>query len=656
MTADIGDFTCCPASCVRHRPSFRPRHAPDRNHRLCGHAKQTTRTQTACSSEPAGRRNRDSDAVRHNLLAVSVGRDTWQHLVCTLTHNHTHAAAVVAEYNNSYTFKMKKKWQRLTKKRTSPDTPWMDSMTNRYAPQTPTKSHHDGADNDAAALSSSPSQTIFAPFSPNQQTSSTTRNRASVLIHQKSPLLISTPPQVTRALAYSHPFILPLNHVAGLMSWTTGDPWESFLLVLVFWFSVLYGDRVIRFAGPLLVVMALILGMYSRRYSPLSSTVWSGQKVKRKRADSAQRKSLDEILDTLQTFTGRCDVLLDPLLNMTEFLSTQSSATSATTRPALTALFMRILAFTPIWIALTLPPLYIITTKRIVLTIGTLGLTWHSRAARVTRTILWRSRTVRNTCSILTGLNFVGPAQSEMVQSALLSNVNRPSNAAMNGKPGVRFTFTIYENQRRWIGIGWTASLLAYERQPWTDEHLNPTSDPEHFDLPDTEHKTTKWKWVQGSEWSVEGATVDQEKPHTDPSRYEGGWIYCDNKWHDGSKSDSWTRWTRRRKWMRDAELVDVSNAEEETAMTSGKGETGVDKDRSDAASLDGTTKRKSWFSRSRQPNNDKSDAVSKAGSSDTVTSTIAQDDPEDDMHTPLKYRHMDYDRSIGEGLAEGLS
>lgn len=529
-------------------------------------------------------------------------------------------------------------------------------MTDRYTPQTPTKSHHDGADDDAPEPSSSAPQTIIAPFSPNQQTSSTTRNRASVLIHQKSPLLISTPPQVTRALAYSHPFILPLNHVAGLISWTTGDPWESFLLLSAFWFTVLYADLVVRWAGPLLVVVALILGMYSRRYSPLSSTVWSGQKAKRKRADSVQRKSLDEILDTLQIFTGRCDVLLDPFLSMTEFLSTQSSATSATTRPALIALFIRILAFTPIWIALTLPPLRIITTKRIVLTLGTLGLTWHSRPARVTRTILWRSRTVRNICSVLTGLNFVGPAQSEMGLSPSFSNMNAPSKEIVNGKPGVRFTFTLYENQRRWVGIGWTASLLAYERQAWTDEHLNSTSDPENFELPDTDHKMTKWKWVQGSEWSVEGATANQEKPHSDPSRYEGGWIYCDNKWHDGSKTDSWTRWTRRRKWMRDAELVDVTAAEDETAITSGDGQAGTDTDRNDAVNFDSVTKRRGWFSRSRQPTYDKSDAVSKAGSGDSVTSTPSPDNPEDDVHTPIKYRHMDYDRSIGEGLAEGLS
>ena len=161
-----------------------------------------------------------------------------------------------------------------------------------------------------------PAPTVAA-FSPNQQTASRTKNQKSVLIHQKSPLLVATPPQVTRALAYSHPFILPLNFVAGLLSWTTGDPWESFLLLGVFWAVVLYGDYMLRWAGPVVLVAGLIGGMYSRRYSPLSSTVWSDANRKRKRADSDQRKSLDEVLETLRTFTNRCDVLLDPFLTLT---------------------------------------------------------------------------------------------------------------------------------------------------------------------------------------------------------------------------------------------------------------------------------------------------------------------------------------------------
>ncbi|KAK3622949.1 hypothetical protein LTR56_021890 [Elasticomyces elasticus] len=524
----------------------------------------------------------------------------------------------------------------------------------------------------------------IAPFSPSQQTASTKAgSRSSILVYQKSPLLVATPPQVTRALAYSHPFILPLNHVAGLLSWTTGDPWSSFLLLTTFWFGVLYGDAVVSWAGPLVVVVGLILGMYTRRYSPLSSTLWSGQekKVKRRRPESEQRKSLDEILETLQTFTGRCDVLLDPFLRLTEFLSTQSSATSATTRPALTSLFLRILALTPFWILLTLPPLHIVTTKRVLLVLGTVGLSWHSRPARVTRTILWRSRSVRNALSLITGLTFAGPLPTAPTTPALITKTKETKAAtpgvSANAKPGVRFAFTLYENQRRWLGLGWTASLLAYERQAWTDEHLTETPDLMTFSLPDTESETTKWRWVPGSEWRVEGAERDKVEREKSAKRIGGGgggddvgWVYYDNKWRDGRRVDGWDRYTRRRKWVRDAELVEISleGEEVEGVVTATSSATGMGSD-GDEGSVSSTAKRKGWFGggngsttpkklgREKGKAKDRSDAGSgKAGSLESVRS---RDDSGDDVHTPHNARYdreFQWDRSIGEGVMEGLS
>ena len=220
-------------------------------------------------------------------------------------------------------------------------------------------------DDEGAPISiADPNPPTIAPFSPITLSHAVNANkqRSTILVHQKSPLLIATPPQITRALAYSHPFLLPLNKVVGLLTWTTGDPWESFLVVAGFWGIVLYGDAVMRWLGPVVIVITLILGMYSRRYSPLSSSGWAGGKGKKKghkRAESEatnikHQKTLDEIVDSLKEFTSRCNVLLDPLLELTDFLSTQQTATSATTRPALTTLLIRILLITPVWVLLTL--------------------------------------------------------------------------------------------------------------------------------------------------------------------------------------------------------------------------------------------------------------------------------------------------------------
>ena len=386
-----------------------------------------------------------------------------------------------------------------------------------------------------------PNPPTIAAFSPNSSGASpATRQRSTILVHRKSPLLVATPPTITRALAFSHPFLLPLNQLVGLITWTSGDPWESFLIVAGFWAITLYGDVIIRYAGPIVVVVCVILGMHSRRYSPLSSSGWTNEKFKDSKATHSEgnmkhQKSLDEIVDTLTVFNSRCNVLLEPFMQFTDFLSTQRTATSATTRPALTTMFIRILFITPIWIGLTLPPLYVLTTRRVVLAIGTLMLSWHSRPARVSRTILWRSRFIRRIVSATTGLKFgvppepvtpgKGPPPPLPPRHKSQHDVANSLAANGNAEPsGVRFTFVVFENQRRWLGLGWTYSLLAYERAAWTDEHLNPSDPKDTFQLPEVEHGTAKWRWVRGSEWQVEGGGKKKASTGDD------GWIYYDNK------------------------------------------------------------------------------------------------------------------------------
>lgn len=528
--------------------------------------------------------------------------------------------------------------------------------------------------------SGDPNTPIVAAFSPSTplHSPSATKQRSTILVQRKSPLLVATPPQITRALAYSHPFIVPLNRLAGLLSWTTGDPWESFLLVAAFWALTLYGDALIRWAGPLLVVIALIIAMYSRRFSPLSSTGWTGEKGPRghKRADSASmrhHKSLDDIVDELKLFTSRCNILLDPWLSLTEFLSTQVTATSATTRPALTNLFVRILIVTPMWILLTAWPFHLITSKRVILAIGTISLTWHSRPARVFRTVLWRSRFLRRVSASITGLTFPGVETAE----SIASSDGKPELPARNksatvhemaaslakkrnpDSPGIRFTFTLYENQRRWLGIGWTSSMLAYERAAWTDEHQNSTAPKDRFELPEVEGGHARWRWVDGSEWHVEGADEGKETKDGD----DDGWIYYDNKWRDGRRGkDGWGRYTRRRKWCRDAELVEVTPSTEITpsptpklAPESNEEKTGEESEATEQANGDPTgpsttdlkddssssqSRRKYWFRRSSQPTSDKSTPVS--------SGSTRLDDDDDEVHSP--YRQIEQPRTWALG------
>lgn len=440
-----------------------------------------------------------------------------------------------------------------------------------------------------------PTFAAFSPVTLSANTPSRSSRRSTILVHQKSPLLLATPPQITRALAYSHPFILPLNSFAGLLTWSSGDPWQSFLLVCAFWAIVLYGDLVVRWAGPVVVGIGLIAGMYGRRYSPLSSSGWtepardskdgslkpqpSGvgaatsmpakgtkaaaaaekQQTKHTRGSSEvtntkHQKTLDEIVETLKELTGRCNVLLEPLLEMTDFLSTQRTPTSATTKPALTAMFMRLLIVTPFWVALAAPPWRVVTTRRVVLLGGTLVLTWHCRVMRVSRTILWRSAAIRRLASAITGLHFENPPKTQPPKvtvetedgktSAQPSNeaeitkaIRKPSMAISHRRSGstksagVKFTFIIFENQRRWVGLGWTNNLFAYERPAWTDEHNNAVPPKDEFELPEVDDGGhMRWRWADKSSWRVDGVPDEYGPVDYDSEEGKNGWVYYDNK------------------------------------------------------------------------------------------------------------------------------
>ncbi|EEY23511.1 peroxin 23 [Verticillium alfalfae VaMs.102] len=380
----------------------------------------------------------------------------------------------------------------------------------------------------------------FASFSPvtlSASVPSRSSRRSTILVHQKSPLLLATPPQITRALAYSHSFLLPMNKAVGLLSWTTGDPWESFLLVCACGW------------------------MDDRDPEPT-------------RNQKGHARSGSEITHTRPPEDAGRDLRDRP----------------PTTRPALTALFVRNLFCTPFWWALTLPPWRIITTRRVVLLLGTLVLTWHARVAKVARTILWRSATVRKTVALVTGLRFEKPdrkltpqpdsdivtasadgpvpkidRQTSELTKALRQRSHKHGNNATGRDAGVKFTFILYENQRRWVGLGWTQSLFAYERAAWTDEHNNSVPAKDVFELPDVEDGSKmRWRWVVGSRWRVDGVTDDAaEETDFDGEAGKNGWIYYDNKWQAGRRGeDGWGKWTRRRKWYRDAELVEISEEE----------------------------------------------------------------------------------------------
>lgn len=388
---------------------------------------------------------------------------------------------------------------------------------------------------------------------------------ASSVKPQSSPLLSSTPPTVAKALIKAYPYLLIVNKLLAVATWTNDDYWINVVLMCLYGFAVLYFETLITWLGHLILVGAVIM------YAVLNNRIVE---------ETNLRPTLDDVVQALTTTCIKADILLSPI-----------------TALALTPYDIKRLLFTTVF----LTPLYLVATsllikpRTILLHAGLFLISYHLGYSRVTRRLVWKLKITRVVCFYLTGLDFSQARNSSLFAAAFAKvqkSASSTSTVADPSKP-VRFTYVIYENQRRWLGIGWTSNLLSYERAPWTDEFLNESSSVDSFELPNPDSSTTvgqqsylqhltiagaHWRWVDKA-WRLDitndGAITlpsgKRSKTTANPTADEG-YLYFDNVWKKPSTEDSYSKYTRRRRWVRTAELVfsdsaDVSNNQASYAL-----------------------------------------------------------------------------------------
>jgi hypothetical protein len=202
------------------------------------------------------------------------------------------------------------------------------------------------------------------------------------------------------------------------------------------------------------------------------------------------------------------------------------------------------------------------------LVIGTAVFCWSAPWARVICVALWRSRTVRKACSLIVGQDLlvdtprteetsvieVAPTRTNVDQPRVTSeqagHQPRASTSSIRDVlgglgGGIKVTQTLYQSQRRWLGMGWTTNLFPNERAAWTDETENPAVSIEEFQLPADKSiphtlptgekalRVAKWKWID-TEWKpVVNNQTDQE-----------GWIYTDNTWKNPTAYEAFGKFT----------------------------------------------------------------------------------------------------------------
>lgn len=355
---------------------------------------------------------------------------------------------------------------------------------------------------------------------------------------QTLPLLSSTPPTVSKALLKAYPYLLIVNKGLLVITWTNDDYWVNVVLMCSYTLGVLYFETLVTWLGHLVVVLVVCL------YLVLNTTIVR---------ETSLKPTLDDVVQALTTTCTKADMLLAPVLEM-----------------GLTPYDIKRLLFTTVF----LTPLYlfasflIVSPRMLLLHLGLFVLSYHLAYLRMARKLLWRLKVARLACFYLTGLDFSHARNSSLFAAAFAKVQKSPGPGQPALKP-VRFTYVIFENQRRWLGIGWTSNLLTYERAPWTDEFLNESSLIETFELPNADENFNaqgisgaRWRWVDKT-WRLDltndGAITlpssQRSKTTVKPTNDEG-FLYTDNVWKKPTTDDSYAKYTRRRRWIRTAELV----------------------------------------------------------------------------------------------------
>ncbi|CAO1626201.1 unnamed protein product [Sympodiomycopsis kandeliae] len=182
------------------------------------------------------------------------------------------------------------------------------------------------------------------------------------------------------------------------------------------------------------------------------------------------------------------------------------------------------------WSVTVLPPfpLFSLSLRHFFLAVGLFAFSWCSTYATLVRHALWKSAIIRRitrTFVRLVSAGYLGQStQTDLARSlaATLSTSKSGGKTTDKDQPDrintVSYRFELYENQRWWMGLDWTAALLPQERASWTDVNLAPVSPPSSFTLPSEtvsyrpaptkekpnawEKRTVRWKWEE-EEWRV---------------------------------------------------------------------------------------------------------------------------------------------------------
>ncbi|KAG8890716.1 hypothetical protein FRB98_006220 [Tulasnella sp. 332] len=326
----------------------------------------------------------------------------------------------------------------------------------------------------------------------------------------------NTPPPVVRLLVELAPLVGLARWAAQVCSWKSTYVSESWLAIFVWWAICLSSEVAFKYLLPFIILSPIALRQLAprvpvlRRWAPVSNAVVP-----------ATESTVSTALADVQALES----LLPHWPPLPETLPPP---------PVIARILLTL--YVPYLLATTF-----ISAKVLVAVAGTAVLAWRSPWLCASRKILARSGWVQflihQSWAALTGL-----PQPAAGSFSLTSSPRKPlekiSPTTINGldtpelpEPAVvRFTFSVMENQRWWVGLDWTAALLPSDRPSWCSvpPSLSPLPSPGSLPLPGPTtvflplpstrsapsnlrmKRTSKWKWDDG-DWCVVVGTTGKD-------------------------------------------------------------------------------------------------------------------------------------------------
>lgn len=383
-------------------------------------------------------------------------------------------------------------------------------------------------------MSDKSDEVIYASFEPSEAKLLTTSSNTQLLM--ENPILSS-------ALSNIFPYLLLIDNFLEVITWTNEDPYQNFLMIVIYSVIVMYWSVLNYFIIPILISISFSCLVWS-----ISSIIYDSK--------YNEQPTIDEVLHTLHNITIRFELLLRPVQHVK--LKFKNFFT----------IFLMTTILTPVNVGLVKT---VIPPQKYLWFLGLFMLTYHSPWSFSIRRLLWRSVYIRLFVFYLTGLNIKLDRKNRPIHDKTnFKHLNEEEDAHNQIQLLTDFTilkkvivsptqlkqivkFEILENERRWLAVGWSKFLLPHDRPSYCyQQSLLASPEPSNdstFPFPVFENDLYAYTWS----WQDDKWTIDLE---FNKNKDKEGWVYTDNNWENSDYQDGFSKYTRTRKWIRQAVLL----------------------------------------------------------------------------------------------------